>query len=71
MHNIMSTSKFSKIITDLVEEKDITYMDAIMDYCHKNQLEIESAAKLINQKIKKQLKEEAITLIFMKDKEHI
>ena len=50
----MSTSKFSKIITDLVEEKDITYMDAIMDYCHKNQLEIESAAKLINQKIKKQ-----------------
>jgi hypothetical protein len=71
MHNIMSTSKFSKIITDLVEEKDITYMDAIMDYCHKNQLEIESAAKLINQKIKKQLKEEAITLNFMKDEEHI
>ena len=37
----------------------------------KNQLEIESAAKLINQKIKKQLKEEAITLNFMKDEEHI
>jgi len=69
MHNIMSTSKFSKIITEIVEE--ITYMDAIMDYCHKNDLEIESAAKLINQKIKKELKEEAITLNFMKDEEHI
>ena len=46
-------------------------MDAIMDYCHKNDLEIESAAKLINQKIKKELKEEAITLNFMKNEEHI
>ena len=68
----MSTSKFSKIITDLVEEKDITYMDAIMDYCYKNQLEVESAAKLVNQKIKKQLKEEATKLNFIKqDEEHI
>ena len=73
----MSTSKFSKIITDIVEEKDITYMDAIMDYCYKNQLEIESAAKLINQKIKKQLKEEATKLNFIKpepeqkDEEHL
>tara|TARA_B100000519_G_C14206092_1_gene420408 strand:+ start:378 stop:593 length:216 start_codon:yes stop_codon:yes gene_type:complete len=71
MHNIMSTSKFSKIITDMVEEKDITYMDAIMDYCYKNQLEVESAAKLVNQKIKKQLKEEATKLNFIKDEEHI
>lgn len=71
MHNIMSTSKFSKIITEIVEEKEISYMDAIMDYCQKNQLEIESAAKLINQKIKKQLKEEAIELNFMKNEEHL
>ena len=67
----MSTSKFSKIITDMVEEKDITYMDAIMDYCYKNHLEVESAAKLVNQKIKKQLKEEATKLNFIKDEEHI
>ena len=56
----------------MVEEKDITYMDAIMDYCYKNQLEVESAAKLVNQKIKKQLKEEATKLNFIKqDEEHI
>ena len=67
----MSTSKFSKIITEIVEEKEISYMDAIMDYCQKNQLDIESAAKLINQKIKKQLKEEAIELNFMKNEEHL
>ena len=59
MINILTTAKFSKIIIEVVETKDITYLDAITDYCHKNNLEIESAAKLVNQKIKAQLKEEA------------
>ena len=69
MINVLTTSKFSKIIIELSEEKDISYMDAIMDYCDKNNLEIESAAKLINQKIKKQIKEEATVLNFMKKDE--
>lgn len=69
MINVLTTSKFSKIIIELSEEKDISYMDAIMDYCDKNNLEIESAAKLINQKIKKQIKEEATVLNFMKQDE--
>ena len=69
MTNVLTTSKFSKIIMDLAQEKEISYMDAIMDYCDKNNLEIESAAKLINQKIKKQIKEEATVLNFMKQDE--
>ena len=69
MINVLTTSKFSKIIIELSEEKNISYMDAIMDYCDKNNLEIESAAKLINQKIKKQIKEEATVLNFMKQDE--
>ena len=69
MINVLTTSKFSKIIMDLAQEKEISYMDAIMDYCDKNNLEIESAAKLIIQKIKKQIKEEATVLNFMKQDE--
>ena len=69
MINVLTTSKFSKIIMDLAQEKEISYMDAIMDYCDKNNLEIESAAKLINQKIKQQIKEEATVLNFMKQDE--
>ena len=69
MINVLTTSKFSKIIMDLAQEKEISYMDAIMDYCERNNLEIESAAKLINQKIKKQIKEEATVLNFMKQDE--
>ena len=57
------------MIIEISEQKEITYMDAIMDYCERNNLEIESAAKLINQKIKKQIKEEATVLNFMKQDE--
>ena len=57
------------MIIEISEQKEITYMDAIMDYCERNNLEIESAAKLINQKIKKQIKEEATVLNFMKPDE--
>jgi len=56
MINVLTTSKFSKIIMDLAQEKEISYMDAIMDYCDKNNL-------------KKQIKEEATVLNFMKQDE--
>ena len=69
MINILTTAKFSKIIIEVVETKEITYLDAITDYCQKNNLEIESAAKLVNQKIKAQLKEEARELRLIKANE--
>ena len=54
---------------EIVETKEITYLDAIMDYCQKNNLEVESAAKLVNQKIKAQLKVEATELKLIKPNE--
>tara|TARA_A100000172_G_C2948679_1_gene78301 strand:- start:132 stop:341 length:210 start_codon:yes stop_codon:yes gene_type:complete len=69
MINILTTAKFSKIIIEIVEDKEVSYLDAITDYCQKNNLEIESAAKLVNQKIKAQLKEEARELRLIKDNE--
>ena len=47
MINILTTAKFSKIIIEIVEDKEVSYLDAITDYCQKNNLEIESAAKLV------------------------
>ena len=69
MINILTTAKFSKIIIEIVETKEITYLDAIMDYCQKNNLEVESAAKLVNQKIKAQLRVEATELKLIKPNE--
>ena len=69
MINILTTAKFSKIIIEVAETKEISYLDAITDYCQKNNLEIESAAKLVNQKIKTRLKEEARELKLIKANE--
>jgi len=51
----MNTQKFSIIIEKYVIEKRCTYMDAVVLYCESNQMEIESAAKLLNTKIKESL----------------
>ena len=40
---IMNVSKFSKIIEEVVIDKRIPYMDAIVWYCEKNEMEVEVA----------------------------
>ena len=49
---VMNTSKFSRTIEEIVVEKKIPYMDAIVWYCERNEMEVEVAAKLLNGIIK-------------------
>lgn len=58
MTEIMTSQKFSLLIEQMVLDKHCSYMDAIVLYCEKNEMEIESAAKLCNIKIKQQLEVE-------------
>ena len=46
----------------------VSYMDAIVWYCEKHELEIETAAKMINTKIKETIAMEASKLNLMKEK---
>ena len=62
---IMNVSKFSKIIEEVVIDKRIPYMDAIVWYCEKNDMEVEVAAKLLNGIIKAKIEAEAIDLNFL------
>ena len=62
---IMNVSKFSKIIEEVVIEKRIPYMDAIVWYCERNEMEVEVAAKLLNGIIKAKIAAEAIDLNFL------
>jgi|TARA_B100001939_G_C16868364_1_gene585181 hypothetical protein len=62
---IMNVSKFSKIIEEVVIDKRIPYMDAIVWYCEKNEMEVEVAAKLLNGIIKAKIEAEAIDLNFL------
>lgn len=67
MIELMTTAKFSKVIEVASKTKRISYIDAIVDYCQRNNIEVEQAAKMCNSKIKKQLKVEAINLNLLAD----
>jgi len=64
----MNTKAFSILIEEIVIEKRLSYMDAIVFYCDNNEMEIESAAKLVNSKIKESIKLEASELNLLKEK---
>jgi hypothetical protein len=65
MLEIMTTQKFSTIIEETVKEKRLSYMDAIVWWCEKNEMEVETAAKLINTIIKEKIKVEAQELNYL------
>jgi len=65
MLNIMTSQKFSLLIEETVKEKKLSYMDAIVWWCEKNEMEIEVAAKLCNGVIKEKLRYEAEELNYL------
>lgn len=62
---VLTTSKFSEIIETIVSQKKISYMDAIVWYCEREEMEIETAAKLLSAIIKAKLETEAQELNFL------
>ena len=64
---IMSTDSFYKEIDKLVKNHNLTYMDAIVYYCERNEIEIETAAAMIkgNFRIKSQIQQEGEQLNFL------
>jgi hypothetical protein len=65
---MLDTKSFSIKIEEISNELKISYMDAIVWYCEKNEIEVETAAKLINSKIKETIAYEASKLNMMKEK---
>jgi len=63
----MTTAKFSQEVEKVAcENNDMNYIDAIVFYCEKNEIEIESVSKLISKPLKEKLKYDAQKLNFMK-----
>lgn len=50
-----SANEFSLYIEQVVKEKRLSHMDAILAYCKENFLEPEDVAKLINKSLKDKL----------------
>ena len=60
-----TSSEFFTKITEIVNRTKLSYMDAILHYCDQNGMEPETAAKLVNTKLKAQIREEAEVLNFL------
>jgi hypothetical protein len=58
-------NNFSMQIESAVKDHGMTYMDAIVFMADKKELEMESAAKLLNKNIKNKLEAEARMLNFL------
>ena len=62
----ISKDKFAEDIEHLVLTTKMNYIDAIVQYCEDNEIEIESVSKLINKPLKEKLKYVATELNYMK-----
>ena len=60
-----TSAEFYTKIVKLVEDTKLSYMDAVMHYCDLNNMEPETAAQLVNTKLKAQIREEAEVLNFL------
>ena len=62
-----SSAEFAQEIETLVQlNKDMNYIDAIIHFCDKNSIDLESVPKLIPKPLKEKIKYDAQQLNFMK-----
>jgi len=62
----MTAAKFSQDVEKIAVEYSMNYIDAIIHYCEKNEIEIESVPKLISKPLKDKLKFDAQKLNYIK-----
>ena len=62
----LNTSKtFSMEIERLAIEKNISHMDAVLDYCHRQDIEPDTVGKLISKSLKEKIEANARELNFL------
>ena len=60
-------SKFTQEIESLVQTvPEMNYIDAIVHFCEKNSIDVESVPKLITKPLKEKIKYQAMELNFLK-----
>ena len=63
--SILTPTKFSTMIEEMVAEKHLTYMDACLEYCKDNNIEPESLGRLVYKSLKQKIQVEAENLHFL------
>lgn len=62
----LCSAQFAQDIESIVKDDNLGYIDAIVDYCEKNAIDVESVPKLISKPLKEKLKWEATELNYLK-----
>jgi hypothetical protein len=62
----LCSARFAQDIESIVSKDSMSYIDAIVYYCDKNAIDLESVPKLISKPLKEKLKWEATELNFLK-----
>jgi len=62
----ISKDKFAADIEALVLKSRLNYIDAIVQYCEQNEIELDAVNKLVSRPLKEKLKVEAMDLNFLK-----
>jgi|TARA_B100000401_G_C52300470_1_gene482427 hypothetical protein len=62
----MTSKEFSLKIENIVKEKKITHMDAVIWYCEQNQIDTGTVGNLISKSLKEKIKLEATNLKMLK-----
>lgn len=62
----ISKEKFAEEIEAMVLKTKMNYIDAIVEYCTENEIELESVGKLVSKPLKEKIKCEAIELNYLK-----
>ena len=65
-NKFMTAAKFSQDVEKIALDNSMNYIDAIIHYCEKNEIEIESVPKLISKPLKEKLKFDAQKLNYIK-----
>ena len=64
----MNSKEFSLKIEAMVKVKKMPYMDAVIDYCKSNDIDVGTINSMVNKSLKEKIKSEAINLKMLKEK---
>ena len=68
IEGILTPNKFALIIEDIVKSKQISYIDAILEYCKDNEIDPSNTKSMINKTLKEKIAYEAQNLNMLKEK---
>ena len=64
----LTPNKFAFIIENMVKEKKISYIDAILEYCKTHEIDPSNTKSMINKTLKEKVAFEAQNLNMLKEK---